>query len=86
MAKTETTTQLLWNLESKNFDEMKKEMIEDGDRGMVDYVDNHIGNNHCKLCVLASGPMCIHRAVCRIPQNEIWVNAGIEEVKNEKED
>jgi len=82
MAKTTHKTQLIWNLEAKNFDEIKNEMIQEGDGGMADYVEKHIGNNHCKACVLASGPMCINRSVCRIPQNEVWANGGIEEVKD----
>jgi len=74
------TTILKWELESKNFDNLKKEMIEDSDRGMVDYVEKNIGDNHCKLCALASGPMCIKRSVCRIPENEVWINVEINEI------
>jgi hypothetical protein len=75
-------TTLKWELESKNFDTLKKEMIEDGDQGMLDYVENNIGENHCKLCVLAQGMMCIKRSVCRIPENEVWINKEITEIKN----
>lgn len=68
-------TKLLWELESKNFDGLKKELGEEAVRAM------NIGDNHCKLCVLASGPMCIKRSVCRIPQNEVWINKEITKVK-----
>lgn len=80
MAKTKHKTQLKWKLEAKNFDDLKNEMIQDGSEGMADYVEKHIGDNHCKACVLASGMNCIHRKVCRIPQNEVWINGGIEEI------
>jgi predicted metal-binding protein len=76
---------LEWKLQSKNFDTMKQEMIEDGDEHMLRHVENYIGNNHCRLCVLASGPMCIKRSVCRIPENEIWVNVEINEIKEQDE-
>ena len=65
---------LKWELESKNFDELKGELGSEAVNAL------NIGNNHCKICVLASGPMCIKRSVCRIPQNEIWINKNISEL------
>lgn len=81
MPETKKQITLQWKLESKNFDEMKAEMIANGDDYTKRYVKHNIGTNHCAMCVLASGPMCIHRAVCRASKNEIWVNSGIEEIK-----
>ena len=72
---------LKWKLESKNFTNLKAEMIADGDEGTKNYIDTHIGDNHCKMCVLAQGMMCINRDVCMIPQDEIWINKSIKEVK-----
>jgi predicted metal-binding protein len=62
---------LKWKLVSKNFDKLKKELGEETVATM------RIGDNHCKLCVLASGPMCIKREVCRIPENEVWINKEV---------
>lgn len=67
---------LKWELESKNFDELKEELGEETVNIM------NIGDNHCKMCVLASGLMCIKRSVCRITENEIWINKKITEVKD----
>jgi predicted metal-binding protein len=62
---------LKWKLVSKNFDELKEELGEEIVTTM------NIGNNHCKACVLSSGLMCIKREVCRIPENEVWINKEI---------
>ena len=66
-------TTLEWKLESINFDELKLTLTES--------MQERIGDNHCKLCVLASGPMCIKRSVCRIFYNEVWINKEITEIK-----
>jgi len=63
---------LEWKLATKNFDELKSELSMEHQR--------MIGKNHCKLCVLASGMMCIKRSVCRaVPHNEIYINVEINE-------
>jgi len=49
-------------------------MIAEGDDYTKKYVENRIGDRHCRACVLASGPMCIKRSVCRIPENKFAYN------------
>ena len=68
---------LKWKLVSKNFDKLKAEMIADGDENTKNYIDKYIGANHCKMCVLSKDMMCIKREVCRIPENEVWINKEV---------
>ena len=62
---------LIWKLKSVDFDELKQ--------GLDESTLKYIGDVHCKLCVLASGPMCMKRSICRASKNEVYVNVSIEE-------
>ncbi|MDD5649065.1 MAG: hypothetical protein PHF86_01420 [Candidatus Nanoarchaeia archaeon] len=67
---------LKWELKSVNFDKLKSELPKE--------IQERIGSAHCKLCVLASGLMCIYRKACRANKNEIFINSKIEKMKNER--
>jgi hypothetical protein len=67
---------LKWKLVSKNFDKLKEEMIDDNEE-MRSFVNQNIGDKHCKACVLSRGMSCIKREVCRIPENEVWINKEV---------
>lgn len=66
----EKTVSLKWDLEIKNFTKLK-EGLQFGETL----------ENHCRLCVLSNGPICMYREICRIPQDEVYINKKISLIK-----